>query len=179
MLYKFFIAQWEDPIKKDWVEQVRTDLEDLGIKLNLDEIEMKSEMTFKKMVKVKIKEFALDSLNEMKYEHSKMDNVIYTELNIQTYLMSEELSVEQKRIIFHFRTRMANFAENFRGQNPSIPCKICLMHVDSQEHGVNCTVTKKSLKKAGKYEEIFTNNITVATAQMLQELVEFRKEQLE
>ena len=73
---------------------------------------------------------------------------------------------------------MANFADNFRGQNFSVPCKICLMHVDSQEHVVNCTETKKSLKKAGKYEEIFSSNISVATAQMLQELVEFKKEQL-
>ena len=73
-------------------------------------------MTFKKMVKIKIKEFALNSLNELKYEHSKMDNVIYTELKIQKYLMSEQLSVEQKRTIFHFRTRMANFSENFRGR---------------------------------------------------------------
>ena len=113
----------------------------------------------------------------MKYEHSKMDNIIYTELNIQNYLISEELSVDQKRTIFHFRTHMANFEDNFRGQNPSVPCKICLMHVDSQEHVVNCTETKKRLKKAGKNVEIFTNNISVATAQMLQELVEFRKEQ--
>ena len=53
------------------------------------------------------------------------------------------------------------------------------MHVDSQEYVVNCTETRKSLKKAGKYEEIFKNNISVATAKMLQELVEFIKEQLE
>ena len=46
MLHRFFIAQREDPIKKDWVEQVRTDLEDLGIKPNLDEIDNKSEITF-------------------------------------------------------------------------------------------------------------------------------------
>ena len=70
----------------------------------------------------------------MKYEHSKMDNVIYTELNIQRYFMSEQLSLEKKRPIFHVRTRMTN--------------KICQMHVDSQEHGVNCSETKKSSKKA-------------------------------
>ena len=88
----------------------------MGIKPNLDEIERKSEITFKKMVKIRIKEFAPDSLNEMKYEHSKMDNVIYTELNIQNYLISEELSVEKRKIIFHFRTCMPNFAENLRGR---------------------------------------------------------------
>ena len=62
MLYKFFIAQWEDPIKKDWVEQVRTDLEDLGIKLNVDEIEKKSEFTFKKMEKIKKRGLLLTAL---------------------------------------------------------------------------------------------------------------------
>ena len=33
------------------------------------------------MMKRKIKEFALDDLNEKKFEHSKMDNLVFTELN--------------------------------------------------------------------------------------------------
>ena len=43
-----------------------------------------------------------------------MDDVIFTELKIQDYLVSEELSLAQKQNIFLFRTRMSDFHENFR-----------------------------------------------------------------
>ena len=69
MLYKFFMAQWEDPVRQDWTELVKADLDDLGIKLSLEEIERKSKMSFKNLVKIKIKEFALDSLNMVKIKH--------------------------------------------------------------------------------------------------------------
>ena len=155
MLFKFFMAQWEDPTKQDWTEQIKTDLSDLKLKLSLEEIESKSKTTFKNMVKVKIKEYALDSLNEKKFQHSKMDDVIFTELKIQEYLVSEELSLSQKQNVFLFRTRMSDFHENFRGGNPSIPCKMCSFHLDSQNHSVNCEEIRKHLNMSGKYDEIY------------------------
>ena len=66
----------------------------------MEEIESKSKMSFKNMVKIKTKEFALDNLNLSKFKHSKMDNLINTELKIQDCLLSEEISVQQKRILF-------------------------------------------------------------------------------
>ena len=71
MLYKFFLAQWKCPSKQDWTEQVRLDLTDLGLEKNLDLIQSKSQFSFKNLVKIKTKEFALDLLNESKYKHSK------------------------------------------------------------------------------------------------------------
>ena len=115
MLHKFFEAQMENPSKKDWAEQIRADLTDLGFKEDLEWIQSESEYTFKKLVKVRIKEFALDKLNENKFEHSKMDSLIYPELKIQDYLISEDFSIEEKRILFHSRTRMVDYSENFRG----------------------------------------------------------------
>ena len=172
------MAQWEDPVKQDRSEQIKTDLEDLGIKPNLEEIEAKSKMSFKKMVKTKIMEFALDKLNLSKFKHSKMDNLLYTELKIQDYLVSEDISVKQKRILFQFRTRMSNFAENYRGPNPPVPCKICCMHVDSQNHAVNCVETMKNVKETGKYDDIFTTNIPAGTAVMIERILEFRENKL-
>ena len=112
MLYKFFTAQWETPTKHDWTETVKSDLIDLGIRNDFSYLESKTQISFKNLVKARIKEFALDMLNESKYEHSKMDNLLFTELKIQEYLVAENISVEQKRNIFHFRTRMATFSEN-------------------------------------------------------------------
>ena len=134
-------------------------------------------MSFKKLVKIKIKEYALDKFNESKFKHSKMDDLIYTELKIQDYLISEEISVEEKRNIFHFRTRMASFSDNYKeGQSVGNPCSICRLHIDSQKHAVNCVETMKNVKKNGNYNEIFTNNISSDTAAMLLQIMEFRED---
>ena len=130
------------------------------------------------MVKVRIQEYALDSLNEKKFQHSKMDEVVFTELKIQEYLLSKKLSLSQKQTIFLFRTRMCNFHENFRGGNPSIPCKMCGSHLDSQNHSVNCEEIKKHVKMSGKYEEIFTHKVSVETAVMLENIVKTRENKL-
>jgi hypothetical protein len=61
MLYKFFSAQWKYPVKNDWNEQVRLDLEEFEISSNLEWIRSKSKMSFKKLVGLKAKEVALEN----------------------------------------------------------------------------------------------------------------------
>ena len=178
MLYKFFMAQWESPSKQDWTEQVKQDLTDLGIEKNLDFIKSKSQFSFKNLVKIKTREFALDLLNENKYKHSKMENLIFTELKIQEYLTSESITVEEKRNIFYYRTRMANYSENYRGQDPPKPCQICHLHVDCQKHAISCVETLKHVENIGDYEEIFSKNISSDTAKMLKQIEEFRTNKL-
>ena len=68
--------------------------------------------------------------------------------------------------------------KHFRWPNPPVPCEICYMHVDSQNHAVNCVETMKNVKESGKYEDIFTNNISVGTAVMLEKIVEYRENKL-
>ena len=74
---------------------------------------------------------------------------------------------------------MADYSENFRDKSPSKPCKICLFHTDSQGHSVRCAETLKEVKTVGKYDEIFTNNISKETAVMLKEIQEYRSEYLD
>ena len=165
-------------MKQDWTQQVRSDLADLGIQKDLSYIQAKSLFSFKNLVKTKIKEYALDMLNEIKLKHSKMDDLIYTELKIQDYLVSESISLDEKRSIFHYRTRMARFAENYRGQGPSKPCQICHLQIDSQIHTVKCFETMRFVKSIGNYEEIYTNKISSETAKMWKKIDEFRKNKL-
>ena len=47
LLYKFFMAMWEDEIPQDWTEQIRIDLADLNIKHDLSYIESQSKLSFK------------------------------------------------------------------------------------------------------------------------------------
>ena len=178
MLYRFFMAQWESPVKNDWTQQIRSDLSDLGIKEDFTFIQSKSVFSFKNLVKVKIKEYALDMLNEKKFKHSKMDDLIFTELKIQEYLVSESITLEEKRSIFQYRTRMAKFSENYRGKDPPRPCQICLLHVDSQSHAVRCFETMRFVTTVGNYQEIFGNKISDDTANMLKQIDDVRNNKL-
>ena len=111
MLSKFFHAQYNFEVKHDWTATVRQDLIDFGIQVNLENIKSKSEFVFKKMVKLKAQEYELCKLNSMK--GSKMENTFHGKLEIQKYLMQKNISAEDAKLVFAFRTRMANFSENF------------------------------------------------------------------
>ena len=180
MLFKFFQAMRENPSKDDWTEQAAKDLKDLEIEENVSFFKSISKVKFEKIVKLKTKEHALDRLNEEKFKHSKMENLVFTSLEIQNYLSSEEITLAQKRNIFLFRTRMADYGENYGGGSSqlTIPCKICLLHSDCQAHSVTCHETLKGVTKKGNYKEIFTNKISTDTAIMLHEITEARKNKL-
>ena len=51
----------------------------------------------------------------MKASHSKMDNVFYTKLQMQGYLKAKDITPEDAKMVFSYRTRMADYTENFRG----------------------------------------------------------------
>ena len=104
---------------------VKSDLEDFKITIDLEYIKSKSSLSFKNLVKVKAKEFAFNKFMESKNNHSKMNNLWYNELKTQNYLVSNQFTPNQAQTIFSFRTRIANFQENFRGSGVHIPCLLC------------------------------------------------------
>ena len=62
MLSKFFIAQWKNPApKNEWTEQVKVDMEDFWLPLDLEQIAKKSVNSFKTEVKKRAKEYAFFS----------------------------------------------------------------------------------------------------------------------
>ena len=59
MLYKCFITQWKYPaIRNEWTEQVKIDLEDFGLPVDLEFLAGKSVNAFKLDIKRRAKEYA-------------------------------------------------------------------------------------------------------------------------
>ena len=174
MLSKFFHAQYNFEVKHDWTATVRQDLIDFGIKVNLENIKSKSEFVFKKMVKLKAQEYELCKLNSMK--GSKMENTFHGKLEIQKYLRQKNISAEDAKLVFAFRTRMAKFSENFRGPHGPKMCTLCYTHLDNQPMAFNCTVIKPYLDKKGKYEYIFRSEIPMETIRNLKIITKMREE---
>jgi hypothetical protein len=109
MLYKFFITQWMYPVRNDWVHQVREDLADFNLEVDLDQLTKMSKNVFKRMVKKKLKEYSLGYLTTIKEKHSKMDQLVYPKLKIQNYLKDRKISVQAAKTLFRWRTRSALF----------------------------------------------------------------------
>ena len=104
-LFRVFITQWRNPCKGDWTETAKENLEEFNIPCDFNFIRSKSKESFKTIVKVKAQEYALKILTEKQQKHSKMENLIYTQLKPQKYLSLETMQVEQIRNIFQDRTR--------------------------------------------------------------------------
>ena len=182
MCWKIFITQWEFPFTRgEWAEQVRGDLEMFGICDELNWIKSKSRLTFKALVKKQARELALVTLMNKKEKHSKMDDLMYVELSMQNYLKDEKIRVQEARILFKFRTRMAKFWGNFKGGRPPQQCPVCKEpgSVDTQLHSFQCKVLAENINMEGNYSEMFTTNIDKNIARKLENIEKFREELLE
>ena len=177
MIFKFFTAQWKNPTnKQDWTEQVRSDLEEFGIPADLDFLKSRSKLASKNMVRIKAKEFAWKKFMRARIGHSKMENLWYSELKIQKYLSTNKFTPEDARTLFSFRTRMANFGENFRNGSEHVLCPLCHMHYDTQSMAFQCPVVNANVKMEGQYDDIFRAEIPKDIVSTLCNIVKFREQ---
>ena len=56
----------------------------------------------------------METLNEIKKKHSKMDSLFYVDLEMQDYLKDRRLKTSMAKAVFKFKTRMANFSANVK-----------------------------------------------------------------
>ena len=180
MLAKFFNTQWKYPTNhKDWTELVKRDLVDFGLPVDLNFIKSKSQSSFSNLVKKKSKEYAWKKLMVAKMDHSKMDSLWYPNLDMQDYLKSNKYTTKEVRTLFSFRTRMANFGENFKNGSLQVPCPLCHIHLDSQALAFQCPTVKKEVEILGKYDDIFKDQIPKDVAETLVNIINFRTKYLD
>ena len=172
MLFKVFMAQWEYPQTYDWVEQVKTDLRDFNMSLDLESLREKSLNSFKKYTKKKAYEYELKQLIGMKDLRSKLRNLSYEKLEMQQYL--KDYDFMDAIVIFKFRTRMAPFNENFKGQGPPKLCPLCENFIDSQIHSFHCSKMISHIEINGRYEDIFKQKINKELLKTLKKILEYR-----
>ena len=163
-------------MKDDWTTTVQKDLKDLDIGLGLDEIKEQSDFSFKRLVKIKTKEYAIDFLMKIKERHSKMEKLDYIELKLQNYLNDDNIPVKEATNLYRFRTRVAKFKENYSNNNDGIACPLCLVQPDTQAHCVQCPVIKDNVNIQGVYSDIFDEDIPSDISKTLLRITEFRED---
>ena len=104
-------------IKDDWTLKVKDNLKDFGLSADLNVLKSKSSQSFKRSLKAITKEYTLNFLLKKKASHKKMDNLLYTKLELQPYLKDEKISVTEAKNLYRYRTKCAKFKENMRA-NP-------------------------------------------------------------
>ena len=90
-------------------------------------------------------DYEYNRLMVAKQGHSNMGNLSYTKLEMQNHLKLENINAIEARTLFRYRTRMANYGENVRGQAGPVSCPL----VDSiltARSWLTITV-KKSIKR--------------------------------
>ena len=161
MLLKFFVTQANQPCKGDWTETVKKDLEQFDIQYDFNYFKSKSKDAFKKIVKVKAKEVALKELKIKQQQHTKMENVKYSELKRQTYFNQPNLRIEDMRNVFRFRVRMARFGHNYRGKRENVDCPLCASHLDRQSLSFQCREITSRIEIQCNMDDIYCENVTM------------------
>ena len=108
-----------------------------------------------------------------------MDNLWYSKLQIQDYLKSNKFTTVEVRTIFSFRTRMANFGENFKNGRSQVPCPLCHLHLDSQAMAFQCSKVLEEVEINGNYYDLFKDEISKGLAKTVVDIVDFRRKYLE
>ena len=178
MLYKVFWIQWSESNAGDLAHQMKQDLMDLEIDCSLCEIKSISKNKFKKLVKKKLTEFTFKQLLKQAGIYSKLKNLKYSHLKMQSYLEEEKITVKQAKLIFKYRTRMLmQFTDNFRGGPEKKMCSLCdYKQIDSQEAANHCTAIHAKFGNPQKLQNIYSSNIDMSDAILLERIVDFKSQ---
>ena len=178
MLYRFLLAQLNNPCRGDWTSKVQEDLTELNINLTLEEIRRMKKALFIKLVKEKVAEYTFKVLLEQKAGHSKMGNLEYDDFEAQPYLKDEDITTEMAHNIFKFRTKMLNIKENFKGTEETTECPLCKKHLDSQSEIEKCEELSRYIKNVDECKKLYKDSSNVDAAKILANVIEHRESYL-
>ena len=98
--------------------------------------------SFKKLVMKKAKEFEFIRFLQIKDSKSKMQNISYTCLEMQDYLLLKNMNISQAKAMFKLRVKMAPFGGNFRGGREKVLCPLCHLYPDGLKESFPCDCEK-------------------------------------
>ena len=164
LVHQILQEQLTNPVRHDWIELVEQDLIDLDIDNSMEEIKECPAEEFKRIVKERTEEKAFEYLSKLKENQSKMKNLKYKKLELQTYLKSNQnLTNSQVNFTLSARSRGLNLRDNFKSTQETLVCRICedINSVESQPHLLDCAginVNIVSTENQTNYKNLFSEN---------------------
>ena len=130
------------------------------------------------MVKSRATDYEMRYLTKKKEPLSKMDDLEYKKLEMAKYLELREISAMEAKNIFQFRSKMAQFKDNYGGTNFDLICHLCLSHSDTQKASFECPYIKKNIDILGNYNDIMNGKIDKKLAETVSNIINIRKQSL-
>ena len=87
----------------------------------------------------------------------------------------ETINAQEAKSIFQFRSRMAQFHGNYKGNIPTKICPLCSSHPDTQEWSFKCLEIKKNIDIKGNYDDIIEGKINKNLAKTIHSIIKFRE----
>ena len=163
LIRRVYEAQKISYTKGDWIELVRKDFELIDEEFNEELINNMSNFKFKKYVKDKVQKAAFMYLQDKKITHSKIKDIEYKKLELQPYLLCENLANEEINTLFALRSKMVSVKKNFSRQfEYNLLCKLGCNSEDIQEHLLDCMyiidkLDDKTILAEAEHLDIFGN----------------------
>ena len=114
-------------------------------------------------------------LTDRKNDLSKIRDTKHKELKLSRYLELKNITAEEAKAVFQFRSRMAKFNGNYKGKNPVKAYPLCFSHPDTQEWSFKCQEINKNIEVKGNYDNIFDGSIDKNLAKTLLSIIKFRE----
>ena len=140
LTHKIYQAQKKDPTKGDWATKVEEDINEIKLSIKIEEIVGIKKSIFKNLVKKDVKAAAFENLKETQSTHIKINTIKYIKLQLQPYLDSSSLTIEQRSLIFNIRANTVNgfkmcFTSIYRN---NLNCKLGCNTPDTIDHCMTC-----------------------------------------
>lgn len=147
---------------------VKDDQTKYGVELSDDIIASMSKLEYNKLIKYKVRQFALNELKTIQSEHIKVKHILYeSSSEPQEYLKDKHFNNRLSSLLYNLRCEsVKDLKNNFRKMyNDKIQCRMkCKNEIDSQQHILECheiithlSSNQKELLKDVKYEHLFGN----------------------
>ena len=146
------------PVKNDWAVQIQNDLESCEISEEIVK-NMKKE-TFKNLVKSRIKNLSNQYLVKLRSTHSKSINLQIGN-NLKMYLSCQQLTIEEKRLLFSLKTRSINVKTNFKNVFSNLQCRLCNKpdEDESEIHVMKCSQVLSEANLRSEFKDLTFSDI--------------------
>ena len=109
-----------------------------------------------------------------------MSSLTYHRFEMQNYLKLDGSDSYGAQTLFRYRVRMASYGDNFKGSHSPIMCPLCGVHIDSQINSFEkWQEIQKKVKAHGKYQDIFSSNVTNKLVETLKQIDEVREQMMQ
>ena len=113
-------------------------METVKLKITFQDIEKKEKITFRKILKEKIKDEAFEFLKNQQLNQEKIKDIIYKELKIQDYLADGDRNISVSKMIFKARGKTLDIKSQKRWKYDDLQCTGCSQKIESGEEIMQC-----------------------------------------